>query len=171
MYRMVLKHDVGAPAPDFSLAGPDGRAVSPGDFRGKSSLVLVFFLGGFDRDAVRSLRALAEGYPRIREADAEVIAITPELPGKVRTLVDGLHPPFPVVSDPDLTTAKEYDVYDATNNWTWPAAFIIDRDGVIQYAFRGVSPPNTPPVEYLLMKLTLMKEGKTPGAAAGQART
>ena len=171
MYRMVLKHDVGAQAPDFSLKGPDGRAISLGDFRGKSHLVLVFFTGGFDRDAVRSLQALAGSYRRIRESDAELVAVTPELPGKVKTLVERLQPPFPLVSDPELKAVKEYDVYDATNNWTWPAAFIVDRDGVIQYAFRGVSPPNTPPVEYILMKLTQMKEGKAPGEAAGRART
>ena len=170
MYRMVLKHDVGSPAPDFTLRDAEGREFSAGGFRGRGSLVLIFFLGGFDRDAVRSLRSLAEGYGRIKDAGAEVLAITPELPGKVKTLVEGLQPPFPVLGDPELAAVRAYDVYDPVANWTWPAAFIIDRDGVIQYAFRGVSAPNTPPTEYLLLKLTAMKEGKAVGAP-GQART
>ncbi|HUL61901.1 MAG TPA: redoxin domain-containing protein, partial [Methanocella sp.] len=116
-------------------------------------------------DAVRNLRALKESCPRIRASDAAVIAITPELPGKAKTLADGEGLPFPVLSDPDLGVVREYDVYDPASNWTYPAAFIVDRDGVIQYAFRGASPPNTPPVEYILLKLTLMKEGKAPAAA------
>ncbi len=36
---------VGAPAPDVSLAGPDGRAYRLADLRGKRSLVLVVFRG------------------------------------------------------------------------------------------------------------------------------
>jgi peroxiredoxin len=99
-----------------------------------------------------------------------VLAITPELPGKVKTLAGGLNPPFTILSDPDLKVTNEYDVYNPDANWAWPAAFIVDRAGVIQYAYRGASPPNTPPVEYLLLKLAMMKEGKAP-AAAGEART
>jgi peroxiredoxin len=126
--------------------------------------LLIFFTGGFDRDAVRNLRAIAERYQRIRESDTEVLAITPELPGKVKTLAGSLNPPYPMLSDPDLKVVKEYDIYNPDTNWTWPAAFIIDRAGIIQYAFRGASPPNTPPVDYILLKLTQMKEGKVPTA-------
>ena len=170
MYRMVLRHDVGGQAPGFSLKDAAGRDVSLDDFRTRGTVALIFFAGGYDPDAVRNLRALAEVYPRIRDSDADVIAITPELPGKVKTLVDSMRPPFVVLSDPDLRVVKEYDVYNPDMKWTWPAAFIVDKDGVIQYAFRGASAPNTPPVEYILMKLTQVKEGEAP-AAAGRART
>jgi peroxiredoxin Q/BCP len=169
MYRMVLRHDVGGPAPDFTLKDGTGREVALGSFR-PNVVVLIFFTGGFDRDAVRSLRALAGSNQRIRDSDAVVVAITPELPGKVQTLVESMSLPFTVLSDPEMKVVKEYDLYNPDMNWTWPAAFIIDKDGVIQYAFRGASPPNTPPVEYIWLKLTRMKEGKAP-AAAGKART
>jgi len=167
---MVLKHDVGAQAPGFTLKDQDGRDVSLESFREKENVLLIFFTGGFDRDAVRNLRAIAERYQRIRESDAEVIAITPELPGKVKTLAESLNPPYQMLSDPDLKLVKEYDIYNPDLNWTWPAAFIIDRSGIIQYAFRGASSPNTPPIDYILLKLTQMKEGKTL-AAPGRART
>ena len=69
-------------------------------------------------------------------------------------MAESLNPPYPVLSDPDLKVTKEYDTYNPVTNWAWPAAYIIDRNGVIQYAFRGASPPNTPPVDYILLKLT-----------------
>jgi len=166
---MVLRHDVGGPAPGFTLKDGAGREVALDSFR-PHVVVLVFFAGGFDRDALRSLKAFAESYPRIRDSDAVLVAVTPELPGKVQTLVEGLGLPFPVLSDPEMRVVKEYDVYNPVMNWTWPAAFVIDRDGVIQYAFRGASLPNTPPVEYIGMKLARMKEGQAP-EAAGKART
>ena len=36
---------VGQPAPDFTLENVDGKSVSLSDFRGKQSLVLVFYRG------------------------------------------------------------------------------------------------------------------------------
>jgi thioredoxin-dependent peroxiredoxin len=169
MYRMVLRHDVGGQAPGFTLKDGTGREVALDSFR-PNIVVLVFFTGGFDRDALRGLREFARSNQRIRDSDAVVVAITPELPGKVQTLVENMSLPFTVLSDPEMKVVKEYDIYNPVTNWTWPAAFIIDKEGVIQYAFRGASPPNTPPVDYIGLKLTWMKEGKTP-AAAGKART
>ncbi len=169
MYRMVLRHDVGGQAPGFALKDRTGKEATLDSFR-PDVVLLVFFTGGFDRDAVRSLRELVKGHQRILDSDAVLVAITPELPGKVQTLVESMSLPFTVLSDPEMKVVKEYDVYDPVTNWTWPAAFIIDRDGVIQYAFRGASPPNTPPVDYILLKLARMKEGKA-AAAAGEART
>ncbi len=169
MYRMVLRHDVGGQAPGFALKDGTGKEATLDSFR-PNVVLLVFFTGGFDRDAVRSLRELAKGHQRILDSDAVLVAITPELPGKVQTLVESMSLPFTVLSDPEMKVVKEYDVYDPVTNWTWPAAFIIDKDGVIQYAFRGASPPNTPPVDYITLKLARMKEGKAT-VAAGEART
>lgn len=166
---MVLKHDVGAQAPGFTLKDGTGREVSLDSFQ-PNVVVLVFFTGSYDREAVRSLRAIAESYPRIRDSDAVVVSITPELPGKVQTLVENMNLPFTVLSDPEMKVVKEYDVYNPEQNWTWPAAFILDRDGVIQYAYRGASAPNTPPLDYIKLKLTWMKTGKAP-APPGRART
>jgi peroxiredoxin Q/BCP len=169
MYRMVLRHDVGGQAPGFTLKDGTGREIALDSFR-PNVVVLVFFTGSFDKDAVRSLREFAISNQRIRDSDAVIVAITPELPGKVQTLVEGMSLPFIVLSDPEMKVVKEYDVYNPEQNWTWPAAYIVDKDGVIQYAFRGASAPNTPPVDYIWLKLTWMKAGKAP-AAAGKART
>lgn len=158
MYRMIIRLDVGANAEDFRLKNAAGKEVSLSEYRGKSNLVLVFFAGGYDKYAMRNLREISERYPEIKGLNAEVLAITPELPGKVRTLTDNLRSPFEILSDPQMDVVRKYDVYDPNTRWTWPAAFIIDTNGVIQYAFRGASPPNTPHVDYLLLKLRQMKQ-------------
>ena len=36
---------VGGPAPDFTLEGVDGKQIALADYRGKKSLVLVFYRG------------------------------------------------------------------------------------------------------------------------------
>lgn len=166
MYKMVLRLDVGSKAEDVRLKNAEGKEVSLGDYLGKGNLVLIFFLGGFDRHALRNLRDFANRYPELRELGADVVAVTPELPGKVKTLEENLKLPFPVLSDQDLKAVKKYDVYNPTTIWTWPAAFIMDKEGTIQYSFRGASPPNTPDLGYIVMKLRQMAAGaqeKKPG--------
>lgn len=156
MYRMTLRLDVGSKAEDVRLKNADGKDVSLGDYLGKGNLVLIFFLGGFSLHAVRSLKDFIHRYPDLKGLDTDVVAITPELPGKVKTLADNLKPPFALLSDPGLDAVRKYDVYNPDTNWTWPAAFIVDKSGVIQYSFRGASPPNTPDLGYIIMKLRQM---------------
>lgn len=157
MYRMVLRHDVGGKAPDFTLKNQNGEDVKLSDHTGKHSVLLVFYLGGYDKFAVRSLNSMRENYPVLKELNCEVIAITPELPGKVRSTVESLRLPFDVLSDSDFVVSKEFDVYNPNSNWTYPAAFLIDSSGMILYSYRGASPPNTPHLEYIISKLRSMK--------------
>lgn len=163
MYRMILRLDVGAQAEDARLKNTDGKDVSLSDYLGQSNLVMIFFLGGFDVHSMRSLRDFANKYPDIKGLGADVIAITPELPGKVKTIAENLKPPFTLLSDPELDSVKKYDVYNPTTNWTWPAAFIFDKNGVIQYSYRGASPPNVPELDYIMLKLKQMASPKEAG--------
>jgi cytochrome oxidase Cu insertion factor (SCO1/SenC/PrrC family) len=41
----ITRIKVGQPAPDFTLEDTDGRAITLADFRGKKSVVLVFYRG------------------------------------------------------------------------------------------------------------------------------
>lgn len=171
MYKLVLRLDVGKQAEVFTLNDHRGKPVNLGDHIGKDIVFLTFYRGGFDKEAVRYLNALKEYYPKIRDLGVEVIAVTPELPSKVESTVNSLGLPFIVLSDPELKATKTYDVYDPSAEWCWPAGFVIDRKGTIQYAFRGVSPPNTPPVPYLMKKFEQMhKQEQEAGAAAAAAR-
>lgn len=152
MYKLILRLDVGSRAEDFTLESPDGKPFSLGDVMGKAIIFLTFFRGGFDKESVKYLKELNNVYDKLRDMGVEVVAVTPELPQKAKGLVDALSLKFQVLCDPELKVTKQYDVYDPASEWCWPAGFIIDRDGTIQYAFRGVSPPNTPPLHYLLKK-------------------
>lgn len=166
---MVLRLDVGSHAEDFTLADHKGNAVSLSDLMGKGIVFFTFFRGGFDRESVKFLQALKESYPKIRDAGGEVLAITPELPQKAAAVVNDLQLPFGVMCDTDMKVAKMYDVYNPVMNWCWPAGFILDRNGVIQYSFRGASPPNTPPVDYIVRKIEQMKKAEEQAKPAAQA--
>jgi peroxiredoxin Q/BCP len=153
MYKLVLRLDVGSTAEDFTLESPDGEPFSLRDVMGGSIIFLTFFRGGFDAESVKYLKELNSAYDRLKDMGVEVIAITPEMPQKARGLVDSLSLKFKVLCDPEMKVVRQYDVYDPVSEWCWPAGFLIDRDGTIQYVFRGVSPPNTPPIRYILKKI------------------
>ena len=160
MYKMVLRLDVGSRAEDFTLTSCKGGTVRLSDLIGKGIVFFTFYRGGFDLESIKYLKALKESYRKIREAGADVLAITPELPPKALSVAQELELPFDVVCDTDMSVAKMYDVYDGIMNWCWPAGFIVGRDSVIQYAFRGASPPNTPPVEYVSRKIEQLKKAE-----------
>lgn len=167
MYKLVLRLDVGSQAEDFTLNDCNGKAVRLGELLGKGIVFLTFYRGGFDEESVRYLKALAGNYPVLKDLGVTVVAVTPELPQKAKSTAEQLGLPFPVLCDPSLTVARQYDVYSPTMEWCWPSGFIIDEGGIIQYAYRGVSSPNTPPVPYLMKKLEQMRAPK--GEATGRA--
>lgn len=171
MYKLVLRLDVGSRAEDFTLGDSTGKLVKLSDLLGKGIIFLTFYRGGFDREAIRYMKALAGCYRKLREMGVDIVAITPELPGKVKSTVAALSLPFTVLSDPELRVTRQYDVYNAGMEWCYPAAFVIDRTGIILYTFRGISPPNTPPVHYLIKKFEQMhKKEQEAGTAAATAR-
>jgi thioredoxin-dependent peroxiredoxin len=171
MYKLVLRLDVGSQAEDFTLKDHEGRPVRLNDMIGKGIILLTFYTGGFDRESMRYLKMLGDNYGKMKEMGVEVVAITPELTQKVDGTVRSLQLPFNVLSDPELKVAKQYDVYDPMAEWCYPAAFVIDKNGIIQYVYRGVSSPNTPPVPYLLKKFEQMaKKEQETGADTATAR-
>lgn len=169
MYKMVLRLDVGSRAEDFMLKDMEGKAVKLSDLAGEGIVFFTFFQGSFDPESIKFLRALKESYDKMREMGAQVIAITPELPPKADKMARDLQLPFPVLCDTDLSASKLYDVYNPAMNWCWPAGFILDAEGVIQYSFRGASAPNTPPVSYVLKKVEQLKKAQEQPKPAAQA--
>ena len=169
MYKMVLRLDVGSRAEDFTLVSCKGGSLRLRDLTDKGIVFFTFYRGGFDPESIRYLKALKESYQKIKDFGAEVLAITPELPPKAARVAEELELPFEVACDTDMSVARMYDVYDSVMNWCWPAGFIVDRDGVIQYSFRGASPPNTPPVGYVARKIEQLRKAEEQPQSAAKA--
>jgi peroxiredoxin len=79
--------------------------------------------------------------------------------------------PYPVLSDPDLAAIDAYDVRH-DNEPTGrliprPGAFIIDRAGRIQFAYKGDSVPDRPSEDALLDFLRTLRQTKDPNSATG----
>ena len=142
--------EIGTAAPDFSLApapGPD--RVSLSDFRGEKAVVLLFMPLAFSSVCTDEMCQMAENYAGWTDLNAQVLGVTIDSPFVTAKFREETQAPFPILSDFNKTTIRDYDVaYDeffGMNGVAKRSAFIIDRDGVIRYAWSsddaGVMPP------------------------------
>ncbi|RME99523.1 MAG: hypothetical protein D6768_14895 [Chloroflexi bacterium] len=126
----------GQPAPDFTLAGLDGRPVSLADYRGR--VVLVNFWATWCPTCVTEMPDYEQVYRQF-SPDFVVLGVNlQESPAQVEKYAAGLGLSFPVLLDADgQVTNRQYRVTGM------PGSFIINRDGVIIYRHAGPMPAKT----------------------------
>lgn len=144
-------------APEFTLADPDGKAVSSADLLARGPLVISFYRGVWCPYCNLELQALQESLPRFRELGANLLAISPQTAPNSRKSQRQNKLDFPILSDVRNEVAAAFglrfslpdyliELYKRLKNdlpafnddpaWTlpMPARYVIGQDGVIAYA-------------------------------------
>lgn len=131
---------VGDRAPDFSLPpapGPD--LVSLSSFRGRENVVLLFFPLAFSSVCTDEICAMAENLQRWSGLNARVLGLSVDSPFVVQKFARETGAGFPILSDFNKEAMTAYDVvYDdffGLRGVAKRSAFVVDRDGVIRYAW------------------------------------
>ena len=148
---------VGAAAPPFDLPDRNGKPVRSADLLVHGRLVISFFRGRWCPYCIAELEALQEALPRIREAGASLVAISPQTVRQTDFQVDQHRLGFPVLSDSGNRVARAFGlVYEvpaylrelyqrsfinlplANGDSSWelplPATYVLERDGTVLYA-------------------------------------
>lgn len=132
---------VGSPAPDFSLAaapGPDRVTLS--EHRGET-VVLLFFPLAFSGVCTAEMCHMAEDWSRWEDVGAKVLGISVDSPFVTRKFAEETKVPFPLLSDFNKDASSAYGVlypdYWGMKGVSKRAAFVVDREGVIRYAWVG----------------------------------
>ena len=155
---------VGTQAPDFSLStitadGP--KLVSLADHKGKN-VVLFFFPMAFTGVCTQEFCSLSEGLADYTGLNAEVIGISGDNPFAQANWAEKEGIKVTLISDYEHGVAKAYDVgYDPflpdknlpMGGVPKRSAFIIDKEGVIQYAESSDSPGDLPNFDAIKAKL------------------
>lgn len=130
----------GDTAPDFSL--PPGRGpdrVSLSDFRGEQPVVLIFYPFAYSSTCTDELCAIGDDWSAWAELDAQVLGLSVDSPFVVSKFRKDLGLEFPLLSDFNKEAATAYDVlYDdfyGSHGVAKRAAFVVDRDGIVRYAW------------------------------------
>ncbi len=152
----VLK--VGDKAPEFELVNQNGETVSSTDLLSKGKLVLTFYRGVWCPYCNADLANLKKYVPEIEGANAMMVGISPELPQYLKKIITMQRLNFDILHDEKNALAAQFglkffypedlktlyrdkfninlEVQQGNNEWAlpMPARFVIDQDGVIQYA-------------------------------------
>jgi peroxiredoxin len=131
---------VGDTAPDFSLApapGPD--RVSLSQFKGEKNVVLLFFPMAFSSVCTDEICQLAEDYSQWQGLDAQVLGVSVDSVFVLQKFAEETNAEFPLLSDFNKEAMKAFDVmyedFFGAHGVAKRSAFVIDKDGVIRYAW------------------------------------
>lgn len=129
---------IGQTAPEFSLRDQDKNLVHLKDFRGKN-VVLLFFPLAFTSTCTRELCSVRDNIATYNNLDAIVFGISVDSLYALNRFRQEQQLNFSLLSDFNKTVSRDYDsLYEY---FTWEmngvskrSAFVIDREGKIQYA-------------------------------------
>ncbi len=167
---------VGAKAPSFELKDHNGKTVSSAELLKKGRLAICFFRGRWCPFCVGQLEAMNLILPRIRNAGAELVAISPQTVQQSFFMADQHRLAFPLLSDAGNQVARQYGlVYRAPDyqqalfrralinlpfingddSWElpMPAVYVVDRDGTILFAAVNPDYKERPEPEEILAQL------------------
>ena len=81
---------------------------------------------------------MTEHYREFRAAGVEVIALVKDTEEQALAYFESHHIPFPCLVDPQGRVYGQYEVHSKLLSLGQrPALFVIDRDGVVRYAYLG----------------------------------
>jgi Peroxiredoxin len=99
---------VGAIAPDFELNDATGRPVRSEDMLALGPLVIKFFRGRWCPYCMTELEAWRDLYGQLRERDALMVAISPQIERQSDFMCGQHGIPFPVLTDPGNVVAEKF---------------------------------------------------------------
>ncbi len=76
------------------------------------------------------------------QAGAQVLGISIDSPERNRKFAQEIGATFPLLSDPEKTTAKAYGVLSFTHLFANRVTFVIDREGIIRHIDEGSAAMN-----------------------------
>lgn len=137
--------EAGAKAPDFTLKDKDGNEISLSAYEGKK-VVLYFYPKDNTPGCTRQACAFAGEYERFKQKDVVVIGVSKDSEASHRKFAEKYNLPFILVSDPELTAIKAYDVwqekklYGKVSMGVVRTTYIIDENGIIEKVYPKAKP-------------------------------
>ena len=135
----------GALAPDFELQSDEGETVTLSALRGKP-VVLYFYPKDDTPGCTTEACEFRDAYDRFRDQGVEILGVSPDTEASHRKFKSKYELPFTLLADPDHEAAETYGVWKEKRNYgktymgVERSTFVIDADGKVAKAMRGIRP-------------------------------
>jgi peroxiredoxin len=152
---------VGSKAPDFTLKSKSGdvKDIKLSANFGSKSTVLLFVPLAFTGVCTQELCDISSGLNSYKDLNAEVIGISVDSPFSQEAWAQKENITIPLASDLNKEVSKAYgtllDDLMGFGSVSARAAFVVDKNGVIQYAEVTPTPKDLP--NFAAIKETLAK--------------
>jgi peroxiredoxin Q/BCP len=124
----------GERAPEFTLPDQDNRERSLTSLLGDGPLILYFYPADFTPGCTAEACTLRDLHTEIQHAGLRVVGVSPQAPESHRRFREKYTLPFTLLSDPDKTVIRMYDVNGPLGIGVRRATYLIDQARTIQDA-------------------------------------
>jgi peroxiredoxin Q/BCP len=132
--------DIGQQAPDFDLEDESGKRVRLADFRGASSVVLMFYPADNTPGCTKQLCAARDDYDRYVAAGVTVFGVNPGSSATHRRFAERHGFKTPLLLDAGGRVSRAYDALMPIPLLTLVNRTVvgIDREGIVRFYERGM---------------------------------
>lgn len=155
---------VGSKAPDFTLKSKQASGlvdVKLSNNFGKKNTVLLFFPAAFTSVCTKEMCDISAGLNAYSGLNAEVIGISVDTPFAQEAWAQKEKINITLASDLNKDVIKKYDVVFpmlvGIGDTAARAAFVIDRNGLIQYSEQTPTPKDLPDFDKVRQTLSRLK--------------
>lgn len=151
---------VGKPLARTRFLGPTGEVFDLADYAGQKKVVLVFMRGFASEICIGCSTytvALARAQAQFADRDAQVVIVYPGNPSSVPAFLKSVaaidpkvHIDYPILLDVNLGAVNALMIQGSLAK---PSSIIIDKDGLVSYAYVGKRFDDRPSVATLLGEL------------------
>ncbi len=151
---------VGQKAPDFSLYNSEKNKMSLSDYNGKKNVLLLFFPLAFTSVCTKELCSVRDGINRYQNEQTEVIGLSVDSVYSLAKYKDEQQYNFPMLSDFNKDVSNEYEaIHESFSHMgmlgvSKRSAFIIDKNGMLQYVEVLDNPGEMPDFDAIDKKLS-----------------
>jgi peroxiredoxin len=160
--KTIMAIPVGSKAPDFTLKSKQASGlvdVKLSNNFGKKNTVLLFFPAAFTGVCTSEMCDISAGLGAYSGLNADVVAISVDTPFAQEAWAQKEKITLTLASDLNKQVIKQYDVVfpmlAGVGDTAARAAFVIDKNGVVQYSEQTPTPKDLP--DFQKVKETLGK--------------
>lgn len=126
---------IGMHAPDFSLPDQNGQLQHFSALKGEKYTVIFFYPKDHTPGCTAQSCSFRDNYTQFSSYGAKIIGISRDPWQSHKKFAEDYHLPFVLLSDSDGAVSKKFDVKKTLGIFPERATFVIDKRGIVRYAF------------------------------------